>query len=468
MEYVSVTKNEVKNAIFTAAQLNAPGISGLTGRAWRWTWDVMDDTIYHLIRLCADTGYHPKAWRTSIAVALQKPNRDYSLPRSYRLIQLLEVLGKVLERIQARRLAYIAAKHRLFPTTQYGGIPNRSAQDALLSIVHDIEVAWNHKRVVTMLTFDITGFFDNIPHSHLIDTLRNMNIPLPIVKWTVSFLQERSAAICLDGKRDQPRPISTGVPQGSCVSPILAAYLTAPMAKAIETEVRAQIREDTELNTLAVKGEAKLYPLTLYVDDGSLVASAPTRGISTKIVQIAFQVAHKWLSNRGLKTDQVKNELMHFSRTKTGRNAGTGPVITIPTDIDGVTKTVQPSNLMRYLGIWFDPQLRFTEHVKRATEKAASAAQALKMLGNSVKGLHQTHLRRMYQGAILPIALYGLPVFWRSKAHAITNTLSKLQNKCLRVITGAFRTTSIQAMEIEASIPPMDIYLEYKAKMEAT
>jgi len=62
IEYVSVTKREVRDAIFTAAQLNVPGISGLTGRAWRWAWDIMEDAIYNLVRLCADSGYHPKIW----------------------------------------------------------------------------------------------------------------------------------------------------------------------------------------------------------------------------------------------------------------------------------------------------------------------------------------------------------------------------------------------------------------------
>src|SRR5258708_6229660 len=71
--YHSITKREVKDAIFMAAQLNAPGISRLTGRAWRWAWDIIEE-IFNLIRLCADSGYHPKAWRTSIAVTLQKPN----------------------------------------------------------------------------------------------------------------------------------------------------------------------------------------------------------------------------------------------------------------------------------------------------------------------------------------------------------------------------------------------------------
>ena len=105
----------------------------------------MEDDIYNLVRLFfTDSGYHPKAWRMSIAVALQKPNRDYSKLRSYRLIQLLEVLGKTLERIQVQRLTHIAAKYNLFPSTQFGGITGRSVQDAVLAVTHDIEAAWNH------------------------------------------------------------------------------------------------------------------------------------------------------------------------------------------------------------------------------------------------------------------------------------------------------------------------------------
>ena len=97
IKYALVTKREVQDAIFTAAQLNAPGISGLTGQAWRWGWEVLHEEIFNLLRLAADSGYHPMTWRTSIAVAIQKPNQDYSLPWSYRLIQLLEVIGKALE-----------------------------------------------------------------------------------------------------------------------------------------------------------------------------------------------------------------------------------------------------------------------------------------------------------------------------------------------------------------------------------
>src|SRR5260370_12209383 len=208
-------------------------ISGLMGRAWRWGWSMIEDVLFNLVRLCANSGYHPKTWRTSIVVALQKPNREYSKLRSYRLIQLLKVLGKTLERVQAQRLLYYAAKYRLFPSTQYGGITRRSAQDAVMTITHDIEATCNHDQAVSMLTFNITGFFDTIPHAHLLDTLHKCHILIPIIKWVHSFLQGHRAAICLDGKWDELKDVKTGVPQGLCTSPILVAYFMSPLGEAI-------------------------------------------------------------------------------------------------------------------------------------------------------------------------------------------------------------------------------------------
>jgi hypothetical protein len=65
---------------------------------------------------CLEVGYHPKSWRKVIAVTLRKPRKpDYSNPRAYRLITLLECLGKILENIVARRLTYLAGKHNLVP-----------------------------------------------------------------------------------------------------------------------------------------------------------------------------------------------------------------------------------------------------------------------------------------------------------------------------------------------------------------
>ncbi|PBK91135.1 hypothetical protein ARMGADRAFT_886314, partial [Armillaria gallica] len=93
-----VTWTEVDEAIRGASSTTAPGFSQISYQVIKWAWDVGNDDILLLIRQCLAAGYHPKRWRRAVAIALRKPNKpDYSNPRAYRLIALLECLGKVLE-----------------------------------------------------------------------------------------------------------------------------------------------------------------------------------------------------------------------------------------------------------------------------------------------------------------------------------------------------------------------------------
>jgi hypothetical protein len=53
--------------------------------------------------------YHPTKWKEGISIILLKPNKeDYTVPKAYRIITLLNCLSKVLEKIFATRLGYLA------------------------------------------------------------------------------------------------------------------------------------------------------------------------------------------------------------------------------------------------------------------------------------------------------------------------------------------------------------------------
>ncbi len=87
-----------------------------------------------------NTGYYPKCWRQAIGVILKKPKKpNYLVPKAYRVIALLNCLGKVLERILAQRLSYLAETTHLLYPTQIGGRLKKSAIDAALLLTHEVE-----------------------------------------------------------------------------------------------------------------------------------------------------------------------------------------------------------------------------------------------------------------------------------------------------------------------------------------
>lgn len=111
----------------------------------------------------------------------------------------MSCLGKVLERIVARRLGDIAIKSRLVSPTHFGAIPGRSAVDAACTLPHDVERAWEKKEILTALAFDIKGAFDTVTEKRLTKRLWEQKILLPLIRWVASFLTNRKAAIRLDG-----------------------------------------------------------------------------------------------------------------------------------------------------------------------------------------------------------------------------------------------------------------------------
>jgi hypothetical protein len=63
------------------------------------------------------------------------------------------------------------------------------------------------------------------------------------------------------------------------------------------------------------------------------------------------------------------------------------------------------------------------------------------------------------------VLAYGCPVWFslrdeRANRNRLIYPLQTVQNKCLRTITGVYKTTNVQALEHEASVPPLDLYLE--------
>ncbi|KAJ6609300.1 hypothetical protein B0H10DRAFT_1716976, partial [Mycena sp. CBHHK59/15] len=103
-----LTQEEIRQALFDQDPGKAPGISQNSLLVLRRAWGIDKELIIALVRHCVDLGHHPRELKKSIAMALQKLKKsDYSDPKAYHLIQLLEHLGKVIERVVAVRLAYM-------------------------------------------------------------------------------------------------------------------------------------------------------------------------------------------------------------------------------------------------------------------------------------------------------------------------------------------------------------------------
>ncbi len=86
--------------------------------------------------------------------------RNWLELKSYRIIFLLNCLGKIAEKIIAARLAYLAETTDLLYFDQIGGRRKKSAIDVVMTLIHDIQVAKQDKKVTSVLFIDVKGAFD--------------------------------------------------------------------------------------------------------------------------------------------------------------------------------------------------------------------------------------------------------------------------------------------------------------------
>ena len=103
-----LSESELKQAIYTSSKQKAPDPDGISFIIIQNLYPVLKKQFYNLYKRLLDTGYHPYCWREATGVVLSKPNRNKALPQSYRIISLLNCLGKITEKIIAQRLAFLA------------------------------------------------------------------------------------------------------------------------------------------------------------------------------------------------------------------------------------------------------------------------------------------------------------------------------------------------------------------------
>jgi hypothetical protein len=225
---------------------------------------------------------------------LQKP--DYTIPKAYWPIALLECTGKLLEKIVAKHINADIEHHDLLPMTQFRFQPNHNATDAVASLIHKIQgtIATGHARA--LLLFDISGFFDNVNPSYATVILWNKGFPPSICAWTLSFLTGRTAAIRMGHYISDPFPIQSRTPQETPLSPILSTLYTSPLLETVKSWWYAD--------------------LSLYIDDGAIYTVSATLKAATESARIKYEAVLTWLHKNGLQTDAAKTELMTFTHNR--------------------------------------------------------------------------------------------------------------------------------------------------------
>jgi hypothetical protein len=121
-----------------------PGVDGLIVRILKACWPIVGKHITNLFQKCLSIGYHPQPPKEAEVVMIPKLSKlDYSDPGAYRPISLLSCLGKGLEQLIARRIAWTIIKCGILAPQHFRALLKRAATNLVAALVHNIEQAFD-------------------------------------------------------------------------------------------------------------------------------------------------------------------------------------------------------------------------------------------------------------------------------------------------------------------------------------
>ena len=123
--------------------------------------------------------------------------------------------------------------------------------------------------------------------------------------------------------------------------------------------------------------------------------------------------------------------------------------------------------MITYLGVTYDKRLTWKQHIQRAETKARRKLNVMRKLAGTNWGANEKILKQVYQSTVRPHLEYGASA-WMTAAQAHQNTLEKVQNQALRIITGSMRSTPIAKMEQVTGLPPLKTRWKSKAMAQYT
>ncbi|MGL4677181.1 MAG: reverse transcriptase domain-containing protein, partial [Brevinema sp.] len=378
-----------------------------------------------------ESGVLPKSWKTAIIIPILKKQKEPTNIKNYRPIALTSCVCKLMEKIINTRLTWYLEINNILSPDQYGLRKQRSTTDSLFRLTNEIQKGFTTNMQTIAVFFDIEKAYDTVDHQMLLNNIKNIGIQGKMLLFLEDFLKERILKVRIGNVHSSSFVVKTGIPQGSVLSVTLFAIAINNITNIIPKPIK----------------------ISLFVDDIVIFNSGYDAVSVTTKLQNTIDKITKWAVINGFTFSSTKTIAMRFTRRRERE--------IIPTlKLEGLP--LEYGEKVKFLGMTLDSKLTWAPHIAELVKTSRKSLDILKVLSNIDWGSDQELLLRIYSSICRSRIDYASTIY-SSASKTLLRKLDVIHNAGIRISTGAFRTSPIESMYVDAGEIPLDIRREKMA-----